>query len=230
MTNKSERAVSAMSKHEFKSRFPNEKAAIDWFIDMRYKGNLVCPHCGTSISIYKERKRLKVFHCSNCNNSFSPLTGTIFEKTHIPIIDWFDVIKDFLNDRTGYSACNVARFFKMTYKSAWRMLHQIRTAMENREIEQIFEAVVEVDETYIGGKPRKTNAVLDKDGNVTKPGKVPPGNRGRGTKKTPVVGVKERSTGKVYAKVMLPNNKGQKLNGKQLLGVIEQVCKEEDLQ
>jgi hypothetical protein len=86
------------------------------------------------------------------------------------------------------------------------MLHQIRTAMENREIEQIFEVLIEVDEPYIGGKPRKTNAVLDKDGNVVKPGKVPSGKRGGGTKKTPVVGVKERSTGKVYAKVMLSNN------------------------
>jgi ribosomal protein L37AE/L43A len=63
----------------------NEKAAIDWFIDMRYKGNLVCPHCGTSISIYRERKRLKVFHCSHCNNFFSPIKDTIFEKTHIDI-------------------------------------------------------------------------------------------------------------------------------------------------
>jgi transposase-like protein len=227
MTNKSERAVSAMSDDEFEERFPNEKAAIDWFIDMRYKGNLACPHCGTKISIYRERDRLKVFHCSHCNNSFSPIKGTIFEKTHIPIRKWFKVIKDFLNDRTGYSACNVARYFKMTYKSAWRMLHQIRTAMENREIEKIFESIVEVDETYIGGRPRKTNAVLDKDGNVIKSGKLPPGKRGRGTKKIPVVGVKERSTGKVYAKVMPPNEEGKKLTGKQLLGVIEQVCKEE---
>jgi hypothetical protein len=47
----------------------------------------------------------------------------------------------------------------ITYKTALRMLNQVRIAMANREIEQIFEAVVEVDETYVGGKPRKTNAV-----------------------------------------------------------------------
>jgi hypothetical protein len=48
-----------MSEDEFDSRFPDEKAAIDWFIDTRYKGNLVCPHCRTKISIYRARTRLK---------------------------------------------------------------------------------------------------------------------------------------------------------------------------
>jgi transposase-like protein len=184
-TNKSERSVRAMSEDEFDSRFPDEKAAIDWFIDIRYKGNLVCPHCGTKISIYRERKRLKVFHCSHCNNSFSPIKGTIFEKTHIDIRKWFKAIKNFLNDRAGYSACHVKKdttrrviikdkatgketieFKEIAYNSAWRMMHQIRKAMANREIEELFGAVVEVDETYMGGKPRKTNAILDKKGKI----------------------------------------------------------------
>ena len=55
----------------------------------------------------------------------------------------------------------------------------------------------------------------------------PKSKRGRGTKKTPVVGVKERSSKKVYAKVMLPNENGQKLTGKQLIAVLDEVCKEE---
>jgi transposase-like protein len=165
MTNKSERAVSAMSEIEFNKRFPNEKAAVDWLIDIRYNGNLVCPHCGAKANIYRERARLKVFHCSECNNSFSPIKKTIFEKTHIKIIIWFKAIVNLLNDRAGYSACPVARDFNVTYKTAWRMLQQIRTAMANRETEHIFDALTEVDETYTGGKPRKGNAALDKDGN-----------------------------------------------------------------
>jgi transposase-like protein len=243
MTNKSERAVSAMSDDEFDSRFPNEKTAIDWFIDMRYNGNLVCPHCGATVSIYRERARLKVFHCSQCNNSFSPIKGTIFEKTHSEIRKWFKVIKNLLNDRAGYSACHVQRdvarvvitrnvitgdvtkkFNPITYKSAWRMLQQIRIAMANREIEQIFEATFEVDETYVGGKPKKTNAILDEKGNVISKPKIK-NKRGRGTKKIPVVGIKERETGHVYAKVMLPDKEGKKLSGKQLLDVIIKTCK-----
>jgi transposase-like protein len=221
---KRERAKSAMSDDEFDEKFPDEKAAIDYFLDIRYKGNLVCPHCGSTVSIYRERERLKVFHCSACNNSFSPFKDTIFEKTHIAIIKWFKVIRNFLNDRKGYSACHVERDLKVTYKTAWRMLQEVRTAMANREFEETFEAIVEVDETYVGGKPRKGNAILDEKGNIIAIAK-PKVKRGRGTKKIPVVGIKERSTTHVYAKVMLPNEEGRKLTGKQLLEVIEEVCK-----
>jgi transposase-like protein len=110
------------------------------------------------------------------------------------------------------------------YKTALRKLNQIRIAMANRETEQLFEAVVEVDETYVGGKPRKTNAILDSEGNVVVKPKVK-NKRGRGTKKTPVVGVKERGTGRVYAKVMFPDKEGRKLSGRQLLSIIETTCK-----
>jgi hypothetical protein len=226
MTNKSRRAVSAMSEPEFNRRFPNEKAAVDWLIDIRYNGNLVCPHCGAKANIYRERERLKVFHCFKCNNSFSPIKGTIFQKTHIKIIIWFKAVVNLLNDRAGYSACHIVRDFNVTYKTARRMLMQIRTAMANRETEQIFDAFIEVDETYIGGKPRKGNAVLDKDGNTIKAAK-PKNKRGRGTKKIPVVGVKERSTGRVVAKVMLPDSEGKKLSGKQLVDIIKTACKED---
>jgi hypothetical protein len=84
---------------------------------------------------------------------------------------------------------------------------------------------VEIDETYIGGKPRKENKKLDENGNVI-PSDKPKNNRGRGTKKMPVVGVKERNSKQIYAQVMLPNEEGKKLSGKQLLAVLDETCKE----
>jgi hypothetical protein len=90
----------------------------------------------------------------------------------------------------------------------------------------MFEAVVEVDETYHGGKPRKTNAILDEKGNIIKPRKICH-KRGRGTDNIPIVGVKERSTGRVYAKVMIQEGKKQELTGTQLLSVIDKVCKKQ---
>ena len=95
------------------------------------------------------------------------------------------------------------------------MLKQIRSAMGNTDMSKAFEAMVEIDETYIGGKPRKMN------------GETEPSKRGRGTKKTPVVGVKERSSSHVFAKVALPNEEGKKLTGKQLFNILDSVCKKD---
>jgi transposase-like protein len=119
----------------------------------------------------------------------------------------------------------MARELGVTQTTAWRMLQQIRIAMGNEDMSKAFQGLVEIDETYVGGKPRKTNTILDDDGKVIYRGRVK-NKRGRGTKKTPVIGVKERSTGRVYAKVALPNEDGEKLSGKQLLDILDEVCKD----
>jgi transposase-like protein len=93
------------------------------------------------------------------------------------------------------------------------MLKQIRTAMGNKNMKKSFDVFVEIDETYIGGKPRKKN-------------NEEPRKRGRGTNKTPVIGIKERNSKRVYAEVALPNAEGKKLTGKQLLAVLDKVCKD----
>jgi transposase-like protein len=214
-----------MTVKGLKKKFPEEKDAIDYFIKKRYNGVVTCPHCG-STEHYRYDNRPKVFYCKSCKNTFSPFKFTAFWKTHIDLRDWFYLINKLLNGRMGSSGCEVARELEVTYVTAFRMLKQIRIAMGNKEILKEFEAIVEVDETYVGGKPRKGNAILDKDGNVIKSGNLPPQKRGRGTKKIPVVGVKERSTGKVYARVMLPNEEGQKLTGRQLVELIEKAVKD----
>jgi hypothetical protein len=89
------------------------------------------------------------------------------------------------------------------------MLRLVREVMGNGDMKD-FSVFVEADETYIGGKPRKGNA---KSGQKAK--------CGRGTNKTPVVGVIERGTGRIRAKVMLPDAEGKKLSGKQLLEVVK---------
>jgi transposase-like protein len=210
-----------MTFPEFNRRFPTERAAIDHFIQVRYGDSLTCPHCGAKTKVYRYRERARACHCKACNRSFSPFTGTIFEKSTTGLVKWFYAIHLFLNDRKGVSACNLQRELGVTYKTAWRMLQQIRAAMGNAEAVRAFTAVVEVDETYVGGRPRRRNLRLDADGNPV-PSDEPPAKRGRGTKKTPVVGVRERSSKKVFARVALPNEAGQKLTGKQLLSVIEE--------
>ncbi len=103
----------------------------------------------------------------------------------------------------------------VTYKTAWRMLKQIREVMGNDCGKEMFEAIVEIDETYVGGKPR--------------PGDKKEHKRGRGSNKTPVVGLKERTSSKVVAQVAMPNKEGKKLSGKQLLSIIDRVVKDDSL-
>jgi transposase-like protein len=217
---------------EFNQMFPVEEAAIAYFLHVRYNDQkaeysytLKCPHCGETLYVYHYSSRMKVCHCHNCNNTFSPFTGTIFEKSSTDMRKWFYAIHLFLNAKKGISACQLQREIGVMYKTAWRMLKQIRTAMGNVNMAKSFEALVEIDETYVGGKPRKENAQLDSNGNVI-PSFTPPAKRGRGTKKTPVIGIKERNTKKVYAQVAFPNKYGKKLTGKQLLNVLDKVCKD----
>jgi transposase-like protein len=212
-----------MTFFEFNEKFPTERAAIEYFFHIRYNDRLTCPHCGTNFKVYRYRNRTKACKCTFCNNTFSPFSNTIFEKSSTDMRKWFYAIHLFLNGKKGISGCQLQRELGVTYKTAWRMLKQIRTAMGNADMKKSFDIFVEIDETYIGGKPRKENIVIDANGAIVLPEKEP-SKRGRGTDKTPVIGVKERSSKHVYAQVALPNSAGQKLTGKQLLAILDKVC------
>jgi len=210
-----------MTYKEFLKKFPDEKAIIDYFIGIRYPEGIKCNHCGSD-KVYHRHNEYKVYDCNTCRNSFSVFKDTIFEKTSTDLQKWFFAIHLFLNAKKGIYAKQLQREIGVTYKTAWRMLKQIRTAMGNRDNEKLYEAIVEIDETYVGGKPRKSNKKDDDNkGGGTK--------RGRATKKTPVVAVVDREERKVFAKIALANKKGQKLTGRQLVDILNQICKGKDL-
>jgi transposase-like protein len=101
-----------------------------------------------------------------------------------------------------------------------RMMRQIRKAIAKAEMKEVFGAIVEMDETYVGGKPRKANNHTEKDK------KNNDNKRGKGTSKILVIGVKERSMGKVHAVVVTKNKDGKQLTRKQLFKVLNTVCKD----
>ena len=211
-----------MTYFEFTKRFPDENSAIDFIVETKYKDGYVCPKCGcVHKRIYRQNYDRRKLYCDNCKSEFSALKGTIFENTHLDLRMWLYAINLVNVSRKGVSAKQLQREMGMgSYESAWRMLHQIRKAMENEEYKETFEAIVEIDETYVGGKPRKDNKHDDSDkDDEDKP------KRGRGTSKTPVIGVKERNTGKVHAVVANYNDEGKRLSGKQLFAVLKKVCK-----
>lgn len=206
-----------MNFMEFLERFSTELDVIEYFIKVRYPNGVKCPHCDSE-KVYHRRDYPRVFQCGSCRNNFSIFKNTIFEKSDTDLRKWMYAIHLFLNAKKGISGYQLQREIKVTYKTAWRMLKQIRTAMGNNEHRELFEnSILEMDESYIGGKPRKGNKHKDED-------EPKNGKRGRGTKKTPVVGVIDRKHGKVHVRVALPNKQGKKLTGKQLLGILEEAA------
>ena len=204
-----------MTFFQFMEKFSTEEKVINYWINIRYPDGIKCNHCG-SVHVYQVKDRPKNFYCGDCINHFSVFKDTIFEKSSTDLRKWFYAIHLFLNAKKGISAKQLQRETGVTYKTAWRMLQQIRIAMGNQGNPEFFETIIEMDETYVGGKPRKRNTKNNDDDKTNK--------RGRGTSKTPVVGVVDRNDKKVHARVALPNNKGQKLTGKQLLNILNDVC------
>lgn len=169
-------------------QFPTQKDCLDHLENVRWKGIPTCPYCrSTRVSPMPKENR---HHCNNCNTSYSVTVGTIFHKTKLDCQKWFLAISLILNAKKGISARRLARDIGVNRNTAWYMGMRIRKAMSQATDQNLLKGIVEMDETYIGGKPRKGN---NKD--------EEPNKRGRGTKKTPVVGMIERG-GNIKAKVV----------------------------
>lgn len=172
------------------TKFPDQEACIEYLERVRWGSEAHCPHCGSMTVARKEDSgRVGRWNCHACNSSFNVLSGTIFEKTRLPLQKWFLAIGLIVNAKKSLSSFQLARDLDMNQKSAWYMQQRIRAAMLTEEGD-LLQGIIEADETYVGGKPRKGNRRDD-----DKPGK-----RGRGTKKTAVIGAVERG-GRVVARV-----------------------------
>ena len=141
--------------------------------------------------------------------------GTIFEGTRLPLPKFFEIMFLMNNAKMGISAAEISRAVGVKYQTAWFACHKTRCAMVNKEIR--LEGLVEFDEAYIGGKPRKKNKLLINEANLSQITLK----RGRGTNKTSVVGAVEKK-GSVYVKII------EKLTGRNLLAMLRQVVNIDD--
>lgn len=161
-------------------KFPTEGDCISHIERVRWNGKPVCPYCkSTRTSPMPSESR---HHCNGCNTTFSVTVDTIFHHTHLPLQKWFLAISLVLNAKKGISARQLGRDLEVNKNTAWFMGMRIRNAMFEQG--ELLKGIVEMDECYIGGKPRKGSA---------------PHKRGRGTSKAPVIGIIERG-GKVIAR------------------------------
>ncbi len=160
-------------------QFPDKKSCLDFLEEIRFKNGAYCPHCGS----VRVKKRLTRWGCLDCKSAFTVISNSLFSHTKIPLQEWFVAISMIMNAKKGISSYELAREIDIKQKSAWYMLQRIRREMMNED-KPLLKGIVEVDEVYIGGRPR-----TNKGKNL----------RGRGTKKSPVIGVVERG-GNVIAK------------------------------
>ena len=163
------------------SRFPDQQSCINHLEQIRWPEQAFCPLCGSDRVARKvEEGRQGRWNCHKCKSSFNVLSGTIFQKTKIPLQKWFLAIGLMVHAKKSLSSYQLARDLDLTQRTAWYMQQRIRAAMANDQGD-LLKGIIEADETYLGGKPR---------------GKDKDNKRGRGASgKTSVVGAVERKGG-----------------------------------
>lgn len=136
-----------LSVFEFLELLPDEQTAIDLFTSVRWPDGVTCPRCKSSRT--KQIGDQNRHNCNDCRRQFSVRTGTIFERSKIPLRKWFYALYIFQVARKGISSVQLSKELGIEQKSAWRMLHKIREAM-SPDFDQL-KGVIEIDEAYIGG-------------------------------------------------------------------------------
>jgi transposase-like protein len=162
----------------------DELAAVEFFEQQIWQGTPKCAHCpSTNVYQMKDSKtggRNKAFlwRCHECKKQFTIRLGTVFEESRIPLRHWAYAIWRATSSKKGVAALEIQRHCQISYPSALFLMHRIRFALTPKDgAAAKLKGWVEVDETYVGGKPRPQHGVKHKVG--------------RGTEKTPVFGMVE---------------------------------------
>ncbi len=134
---------------EFVQRFNDEEACLRYLAEIRWGEHVACPHCdGSKVYFFKDGVRYK---CAACKRIFNSKTNTIFHNTKISLRKWFLAYYLLSSHKKGISSIQLSRDIGVTQKTAWSMLQRIRSTLDD---EEILSGVVELDETYVGGKQK----------------------------------------------------------------------------
>src|SRR3954467_3269994 len=113
-------------------QFTNEEAAIAHLEASRWPDMVTCPHCGSCrVHRMEDKTQAGYFLCNDCRDKFTARTGTVMERSHIPVHKWLFAIHLLNSSKKGISAHQLHRMLGVTYKSAWFLAHRIREAMKD---------------------------------------------------------------------------------------------------
>jgi len=142
-----------VSIYQFLKKFPTEASARAYLEQQRWQGHPVCPRCGSMERIQK-RKVDGYYRCLSCKVDFTVRTGTIFERSHVPLDKWLYAMYLISTARKGISSLQLSKEIGVTQKTAWFMLQRIRQACGSGSggYGGFLSGIIEADETYIGGK------------------------------------------------------------------------------
>ncbi len=211
--NNPKRAKSSESQYsvmEFMREFPDDEACLNHLWRTRYAPDgehAFCPRCQTARTFKRyEGKRVRhVWKCTSCTQELSPTAGTIFHKSSTSLHLWFYAMWIMTSTRCGVSAKQLERELGVTYKTAWRMFNLIRDRLMAQDYQGPLSGEVEMDETFVGGKPRESyrREVAAKGWNMQ---------TAYWDRKAVVFGAVERG-GQVRA-VVVPNSRGHVIRNK----------------
>jgi len=156
--------------------FHDEDKAREWLEASRWPAGPVCPHCG-SFGVTRmggTRHRAGLFYCPDCRGQFTVMTGSVMERSHIPLPKWVLAIRLMTASKKGVSAHQLHRMLDLTYKTAWFMAHRIREAMRDANPSPLGGEgqVIEADEAYKGKKEIPTPSPRRKGRPYIKKGKA----------------------------------------------------------
>lgn len=138
--------------------FHDEAKALAHLEASRWANGVSCPHCGSDrVRRMEGKTQAGMFLCNACRDKFTVRTGSVMERSHVPLHKWLLATHIMAASKKGMSALQMSRMIGVTYKTAWFLCHRIREAMDQADGNGPLggpDTVVEADETYVGGKAK----------------------------------------------------------------------------